>query len=446
MLQKLSFGLDANIVKLISVKKEEPQWMLDFRLQALDYFEKLSMPKWGPDLSVLDLSGIRYYVEPDEKHKSSWEEIPQKIKATFARLGLLEAEQKYLAGLEVQHESEVVYGKLRDEWAEKGVIFLDTDSALRKYPDLFQKYFASVVLPNDNKFAALNSAVWSGGSFIYVPPGVHVTMPLHAYFRIDTERMGQFERTLIIADEGSSLHYVEGCTAPMYSSVSLHSAVVEIIAKKGSRVCYSTIQNWSKNVYNLVTKRAVAYQNATIEWIDGNLGGATTMKYPGVVLKGEGARAEVLSIAIASSEGQVQDTGAKAIHLASKTSSRIISKSISKNGGKNSYRGLVKVAEGAKNCKSFVQCSSLILDKESVSVAYPFIDVAESDVDVGHEAKISKIEEEQVFYLVSRGISYQEAQTIIVNGFIEPFIKKLPMEYAIEMNRLIELEMEDSVG
>lgn len=439
-------GLNEEIVRSISAKKQEPEWMLNFRLEALKCFEARPMQKWGPSLSALDMNDIYYYIKPIEKQISSWDDVPQEIKYTFDRLGVPESEKKYLAGMGAQYESEVVYHNLKQEWADQGVIFLDTDSGLKLYPEIFKEYFGTVIPMNDNKFAALNSAVWSGGSFVYIPKGVHVTMPLQTYFRINAEQMGQFERTLIIADEGSSVHYIEGCTAPMYKTSSLHSAVVEIIAKKGAKVRYSTIQNWSRNVYNLVTKRAIAYENALVEWIDGNLGSGITMKYPSVILKGDGARAEILSIAMASTDGQIQDAGAKALHLASNTSSRIISKSISKNGGRCSYRGVVKVAKGAKNCKSFVQCDALILDEKSISDTYPFIDIAEQDVEIGHEAKVSKIGDEQVFYLMSRGLSAQDAQTLIVNGFISPFVKELPMEYAIEMNRLIALEMEGSIG
>jgi len=439
-------GLNENIVRDISRRKNEPRWILELRLEALKYFEDRPFPKWGPSLEKLDPYDIYYYIKPAEKKHSSWDDVPQDIKITFDKLGVPESERKHLAGTGAQYESEVVYHNLQEEWEKKGVIFCDTDTALQKYPDLFKKYFGTVVGLNDNKFAALNSAVWSGGSFIYVPKGVHIDMPLQTYFRINAEQMGQFERTLIIADEGSFVHYVEGCTAPAYTTASLHSAVVEIIAKKGARVRYSTIQNWSHNIYNLVTKRAVAYQDAIVEWIDGNLGSGVTMKYPCVVLKEKGARAEIMSIALASSCGQVQDSGGKIIHGAPETSSRIISKSISKNGGRCSYRGMIKVPRGMKKCKSFVQCDALMLDDKSVSDTYPYIDIAESDVDVGHEAKVSRVGDEQLFYLMSRGLSAQDAQSLIVNGFIEPFVKLLPMEYALEMNRLIELEMEGSIG
>lgn len=439
-------GLNEKIVRDISAKKNEPEWMLEFRLQSLAYFEARPMQTWGPSLKELDPNDIYYYIKPLEKGGTSWDEIPASLKNTFDRLGVPQSEQRHLAGLGAQYESEVVYHNLRQEWKDKGVIFLDTDSALQQYPEIFKQYFGTVVPQNDNKFAALNSAVWSGGSFVYIPKGVHVDMPLQTYFRINAEQMGQFERTLIIAEEDSFVHYVEGCTAPVYSTSSLHSAVVEIIAKKGARVRYSTIQNWSRNVYNLVTKRAHAYENAVVEWIDGNLGSKITMKYPSVVLKEPGARAEILSIAMASNEHQIQDSGGKAIHEAPHTSSRIISKSISKNGGRASYRGTVKVLPNAPHSKSFVQCDALILDSNSCSDTYPFIDINNHEVDIGHEAKVSRIGDEQIFYLMTRGLSEESAQTLIVNGFIEPFVKQLPMEYALEMNRLIELEMEGSIG
>jgi Fe-S cluster assembly protein SufB len=443
---KTELGLNEKIVREISAQKQEPEWMLEIRLKALQCFIDLEMPKWGPDLSVLDPQNIFYYIKQTEKVERSWSDVPEDVKQTFEHLGLPQAEKQYLAGLGAQYESEVVYHNLKKEWREKGVIFLDTDSALKEFPEVFKEYFGTVVPYNDNKFAALNTAVWSGGSFIYVPPKVHVTVPLQAYFRINAERVGQFERTLIIADQDSIITYVEGCTAPAYSTSALHSAVVEIIAKHSSRVRYYTIQNWSKNVFNLVTKRAIAYKNSVIEWIDGNLGSNVTMKYPAVVLREEGAKAEVLSIAIASSQEQVQDTGAKMIHLASNTSSRVISKSISRNGGRASYRGLVKVVKGAKNCKSFVQCDALILDEKSRSDAYPRMDLADNTVNCAHEASVSKIDDDQIFYLTSRGIDINFARTMIVNGFVEPFVKELPMEFAVEINRLIELEMEGSVG
>ena len=439
-------GLNASVVEDISKRKNEPSWMYDFRLKSLANFEARPMQLWGPDLSALNMQDIYYYIRPVEKQGSSWSEVPESIKQTFDRLGVPESERQYLAGMGAQYESEVVYHNLKQEWADKGVIFTDTDTGLREHPEIFKKYFGTVIPFNDNKFAALNSAVWSGGSFVYIPKGVHLDVPLQTYFRINAESMGQFERTLIIADEGSYVHYVEGCTAPTYNTSSLHAAVVEIIAMKGSRVRYSTIQNWSQNVYNLVTKRAFAYQDALVEWIDGNLGSGVTMKYPAVFLKEPGARAEVLSIAMASRVGQVQDAGAKAIHEAPHTTSRIISKSISKKGGRSSYRGTVKVAKDAYNCKSFVQCDALILDDKSISDTYPYIDVAHDDVQIEHEARVSRIGDEQLFYVMSRGLSEDAARAMIVNGFIEPFVKELPMEYALEMNRLIELEMEGSIG
>lgn len=443
---KSALGLSESVVCDISARKLEPAWMLEIRLAALHHFMKSPMPCWGPDLRMLDVNDLYYYVKPVKQQQRRWEDVPSDIKNTFDRLGVPEAERKYLAGLGAQYESEVVYHNLRAEWQEKGVIFLDTDSALREYPDLVKQYFGTVVAYNDNKFAALNTAVWSGGSFIYVPKGVQVTIPLQAYFRINAEKMGQFERTLIIADDGSLVTYVEGCTAPTYSSGSLHSAVVEIVACPGSRVRYYTIQNWSKNVYNLVTKRAIAYEQAVVEWIDGNLGSGVTMKYPAVILKGQGARAEMLSIAMASSSEQTQDTGGKVIHMAPNTSSRIVSKSISTNAGRTSYRGLVKIANGAVNSKSFVQCDALILDSKSRSDTYPCIDVKEARVNVGHEATVSKLSDDQLFYLMSRGFNRNAARTLMINGFIEPFVTALPMEFAVEMNRLIELEMEGSVG
>jgi Fe-S cluster assembly protein SufB len=439
-------GLNESIVREISARKGEPEWMLEFRLQALKHFIDRPMPSWGPDLSALDHNDIYYYIKPIEQKHSSWEEVPEDIKNTFDRLGVPQAERQYLAGLGAQYESEMVYHKLRQEWVDQGVIFLDCDSGLAQYPELFKKYFGTVIPANDNKFAALNSAVWSGGSFVYIPKGVQVTAPLQTYFRINAQQMGQFERTLIIADEGSFVHYIEGCTAPNYSGNSLHSAVVEIIALPGARVRYSTIQNWSRNVFNLVTKRAIAYENAIVEWVDGNLGSGVTMKYPCVVLKGMGARAEILSVAMACHPGQVQDAGGKVIHLASNTSSRIISKSISSQGGRSSYRGLVSVSPQAHNCKVSVQCDALLLDSFSRSDTYPTMKVFAHDSDVSHEASVGRISQDKLFYLMSRGISEAEARTLIVNGFIEPFVKELPMEYAVEMNRLIAMEMEGSIG
>jgi Fe-S cluster assembly protein SufB len=437
-------GLDAEIVHQISDMKNEPQWMRDFRLKSLEIFNSKPMPKWGGDVS-LDFNDIYYYIKPSDRQGRSWDDVPDDIKRTFDKLGIPEAEKKFLSGVKAQYESEVVYGSLREELSNQGVIFTDTDSAVRDYPDLVREYFAKIIPPTDNKFAALNSAVWSGGSFIYVPKGVKIEFPLQAYFRINAENMGQFERTLIIVDEGAQIHYVEGCTAPMYSTESLHSAVVEIMVKKDARCRYTTIQNWANNIYNLVTKRAMAYENATMEWIDGNLGSRLTMKYPAVYMMEPGARGEILSIAFAS-QGQHQDAGAKVVHCAPNTSSRIISKSISKNGGRSSYRGLVRVEKDAHKSKSNVVCDALILDSKSRSDTYPYIEIENQDVTIGHEASVSRIGEEQLFYLQSRGLSEAEASTMIVNGFIEPLVKELPMEYAVEMNRLIELQMEGSVG
>ena len=419
--------------------------MLVYRLKALDIFEKKQLPSWGPDLSALNLDDIQYYIQPQVAQKRTWEEVPEKIRVEFDRLGIPKAERKFLAGVGAQFESEVIYKSLKEEWKAKGVIFCDPNTALREHSEIFKKYFGTVIPPHDNKFAALNSAVWSGGSFVYIPKGVHVTMPLQAYFRIDQERMGQFERTLIIAEEGSYVHYVEGCSAPAYNSSSLHSAVVEIIAHKDAHVRYTTIQNWSDNVYNLVTKRAVAHEGATVEWIDGNFGSKVTMKYPSIILKGERSKGQVISIAVAG-DGQHQDTGAKIIHLAPNTTSQIISKSISKAGGRSSYRGLLKVAKGAVGAKAKVQCDALLFGDTSRSDTYPTVDIKESKVDVGHEASVSKIDDEQLFYLMSRGVSQQEASAMVVNGFIDCFVKELPMEYAVEINRLIALEMEGSIG
>ncbi len=442
---KAEKGLSEKVVNVISEIKGEPDWMRQFRLKALQTFYSKPDVTWGADLSTLNFQDIYYYIKPSDRSERTWEEVPNDIKNTFERLGIPEAERKYLAGVGAQYDSEVVYHKLKEDLENKGVIFLGTDQALKEHPDLFKEYFGKLIPPADNKYAALNSAVWSGGSFIYVPPGVHVDIPLQAYFRINSERMGQFERTLIIADEGSFVHYVEGCTAPTYSSESLHSAVVEIFVKRGGRVRYSTIQNWANNVYNLVTKRALCEEDATMEWVDGNLGSSVTMKYPAVILKGRGSHGEVLSIAFAG-KGQHQDTGAKIIHVAPDTTSRIISKSISKDGGRASYRGLLKVLEGAFRAKSNVVCDALILDDKSRSDTYPYIEVNEKQVSIGHEATVSKINDEQLFYLMSRGIAEGEASSMIVNGFIEPLVKELPMEYAIELNRLIQLQMEGSVG
>ncbi len=437
-------GLDAEIVHQISDIKNEPDWMREFRLQSLEIFESKPTPSWGGDIKI-DFQDIYYYLKPAESQGKTWDDVPQEIKETFDKLGIPEAEKKFLAGVKAQFESEVVYGSLQEELGEKGVIFTDTDTAVREHPDLLREYFATIIPPHDNKMAALNSAVWSGGSFIYIPPGVKIDFPLQAYFRINAESMGQFERTLIICDEGSQVHYVEGCTAPMYSTESLHSAVVEVVVKRNARCRYTTIQNWANNIYNLVTKRAVAYQDATMEWVDGNLGSKLTMKYPAVYMLEPGARGEILSIAF-SSGVQHQDAGAKLVHCAANTTGQIISKSISKNGGRSSYRGLVKVEKGATGSKSNVVCDALILDTDSRSDTYPYIEIAEQDVTIGHEASVSRIGEEQLFYLMSRGLTESEASTMIVNGFVEPLIKELPMEYAVEMNRLIQLQMEGSVG
>ncbi len=441
---KAEKGLNAEIVAQISEMKGEPGWMRDFRLKSYEIFESKPMPKWGGNIAI-DFQDIYYYLKPANEQGRTWDDVPQEIKDTFDKLGIPEAEKKYLAGVKAQFESEVVYGSLQDDLGKKGVIFTDTDTAIKEHPELLREYFGKIIPPSDNKFAALNSAVWSGGSFIYVPPGVKIEFPLQAYFRINAEQMGQFERTLIIVDEGAEVHYVEGCTAPMYTTESLHSAVVEIMVKKEGRCRYTTIQNWANNIYNLVTKRAMAYENALMEWIDGNLGSQLTMKYPAVYMMEPGARGEILSIAF-SSKGQHQDAGAKVVHCAPNTKSRIISKSISKNGGRSSYRGLCKVEDGATDCKSNVVCDALILDPESRSDTYPYIEVEEQDVQIEHEASVSRIGEEQLFYLMSRGLTEAEASSMIVSGFIEPLIKELPMEYAVEMNRLIELQMEGSVG
>ena len=438
-------GLDAEIVAQISEMKGEPAWMREFRLDAFRYFESQPTPSWGGALDKIDFQDIYYYMRASDRQEKSWDDVPEEIRETYEKLGIPEAEQKYLSGVKAQYESEVVYGSLKQDLADQGVIFTDTDSALRDHEDLFREYWATVIPSHDNKFAALNSAVWSGGSFIYVPPGVEIPFPLQAYFRINSENMGQFERTLIIVDEGAKIHYVEGCTAPVYTTNSLHSAVVEIVVKRNARCRYSTIQNWSNNVFNLVTKRAHAYGDSLMEWVDGNLGSELTMKYPAVHLMEPGARGETLSIAFANA-GQHQDAGAKMVHEAPHTSSRIISKSISKGGGRASYRGLVKVNRGAEGCKSNVVCDALILDPESRSDTYPYIECEEDDVSLEHEASVSKIAEEQLFYLMSRGLSEAEASSMIVTGFIEPLVKELPMEYAVEMNRLIELQMEGSVG
>jgi Fe-S cluster assembly protein SufB len=438
-------GLTKEIVIEISRMKNEPEWMLDFRLKSLEQFFKMATPRWGGNLDDLDYDDITYYVKPSEKQGKTWEEVPEEIKATFDKLGIPEAEQKFLAGVSAQYESEVVYHSMQEDLEKQGVIFTDTDTALREHPEIFKEYFGTVIPPNDNKFAALNSAVWSGGSFIYVPKGVKCEIPLQAYFRINKENMGQFERTLIICDEDSMVHYVEGCTAPVYSTNSLHSAVVEIIVKKNARCRYTTIQNWAPNIYNLVTKRAVAEEDATMEWIDGNIGSKLTMKYPAVVLKGRGAKGMVLSIAIAG-KGQHQDAGAKMIHLAPDTSSTIVSKSISKHGGKVTYRGLASFGRNSQGSKANIKCDTLIMDKESTSDTIPYNEIFNDNVVLEHEATVSKVSEDQLFYLMSRGLSEAEATQMIVMGFIEPFTKELPMEYAVEMNRLIKFEMEGSIG
>ncbi len=441
---KAQKGLSTEVVKQISDIKDEPDWMRKFRLRSLDIFHSKPMPDWGGEIS-LDFDDIYYYLKPTNKQGRTWDEVPEEIKDTFEKLGIPEAERKYLAGVKAQFESEVVYGSLKEELGDQGVIFTDTDTAIKEHPELVEEYFAKIISPEDNKFAALNSAVWSGGSFIYVPPGVKIEYPLQAYFRINAENMGQFERTLIIVDEGAEVHYVEGCTAPMYSSESLHSAVVEIVCQKNSRCRYTTIQNWANNIYNLVTKRAHAYADATMEWVDGNLGSKLTMKYPAVHMMEPGARGEILSIAF-SSAGQHQDAGAKLVHAAPNTTGQIISKSISKHRSLSSSLSLSRVEKGAHGSRCNVVCDALILDPESRSDTYPYIEINEQDVSVGHEASVSRIGEEQLFYLTSRGLTEAEASTMIVNGFIEPLVKELPMEYAVEMNRLIQLQMEGSVG
>ncbi|QRV01437.1 Fe-S cluster assembly protein SufB [Arcanobacterium phocisimile] len=439
-------GLDEGIVRDISAKKNEPEWMLKKRLKALKLYERRPMPTWGADLSGIDFDSIKYYVKSTEGQANTWEDLPEEIKNTYDRLGIPEAEKaRLVAGVAAQYESEVVYHKIREDLEEQGVIFLDTDTGLREHPEIFQEFFGTAVPLGDNKFASLNSAVWSGGSFIYVPKGVHVEIPLQAYFRINTENMGQFERTLIIADEDSYVHYVEGCTAPIYSSDSLHSAVVEIFVKKNARVRYTTIQNWSNNVYNLVTKRAIVEEGGTMEWIDGNIGSKVTMKYPAVYLTGPHARGETLSIAFAGA-GQYQDTGSKMVHMAPHTSSSIVSKSVARGGGRSAYRGLVQMNPEAKHSKSNVLCDALLVDSISRSDTYPYVDVRVDDVEMGHEATVSKVSEEQLFYLMSRGIEETEAMAMIVRGFVEPIARELPMEYALELNRLIELQMEGSVG
>ena len=439
-------GLSEDVVRNISALKGEPEWMLEMRLKGLRLFDKKPMPSWGSDLGGINFDTIKYFVRSTEKQANSWEDLPEDIRNTYDKLGIPEAEKKRLvAGVAAQYESEVVYHAIREDLEQQGVIFLDTDTGLKEHPELFREYFGSVIPVGDNKFAALNTAVWSGGSFIYVPKGVKVDIPLQAYFRINTENMGQFERTLIIVDEDAYVHYVEGCTAPIYSSDSLHSAVVEIIVKRGARCRYTTIQNWSNNVYNLVTKRAVAHEGATMEWIDGNIGSKVTMKYPAVWLVGEHARGETLSIAFAG-EGQHQDAGAKMVHAAPNTSSSVISKSVARNGGRTSYRGLVQVQEGCSGSKSTVKCDALLVDDISRSDTYPYVDVRDDDVSMGHEASVSKVSEDQLFYLMSRGIEEDEAMAMIVRGFVEPIARELPMEYALELNRLIALQMEGAVG
>lgn len=439
-------GIDENVVREISADKHEPEWMLDLRLKGFQAFLEKPMPQWGVDLSGFDAQDFKYYVKPMDHQAKSWSDLPPDIKNTYDRLGIPEAEkQRLVAGVAAQYESEVIYNSIRDELANQGVIFCDTDTAVQKYPDLVKKYFNTVVRYNDNKFAALNTAAWSGGSFVYVPKGVHVTIPLQAYFRINTENMGQFERTLIIADEGSYVHYVEGCTAPLYSTDSLHAAVVEIIVEPHARVRYTTVQNWSNNVYNLVTQRAYVKEGGTMEWVDGNIGSKASMKYPACILAGEYAKASTLSLSFAGS-GQYQDTGAKMIHLAPHTSSTIVSKSISKDGGRSSYRGLVKIPKGAFDAHSSVSCDALLVDEFSRSDTYPHVDVREDEVTMSHEATVSKVSQDQLFYLQQRGIEEREAMGMIVRGFVEPISRELPMEYALELNRLVELQMEASVG
>lgn len=438
-------GLNRNIVIAISEQKNEPGWMTDFRLKSLEIFESKSMPSWGADLSDLVQNDIHYYVKPIVSKQKDWDEVPDRIRDTFEKLGVPQAERSMLAGVGAQFESEVIYKRLKEKWNKKGVVFLDTESALKEYPEIFKKYFSTIIPPHDNKFAALNSAVWSGGSFVYVPKGVYIDQPLQAYFRIDSQSMGQFERTLIIAEPGSYIHYVEGCSAPIYRANSLHSAVVEVVALQESHVRYTTIQNWSNNVYNLVTKRAHAHEKAVVEWVDGNFGSKVTMKYPCIVLKGKQSRGQIISIAVAGA-GQHQDSGAKVIHLADDTTSNVVAKSISKNGGRSSYRGLLKVGKNLKGVVSRVQCDALLFDEKSRSDTYPTVDIACDHVDIGHEATVSKISDEQLFYLMSKGLTAQQAQAMIVNGFIDCFVSQLPMEYAIEINRLIEHEMEGSIG
>jgi Fe-S cluster assembly protein SufB len=438
-------GLTRETVEEISAIKDEPQWMRDFRLRAYDHFLKRPMPSWTTGLHKIDFDKIMYYRKPSEREEKSWEDVPDQIKQTFERLGIPEAERKFLAGVGAQYDSEVVYHSVKEELSKLGVVFMGTDQALKEYPDIFKKYFATVVPPEDNKFAALNSAVWSGGSFVYVPKGVEVPLPLQAYFRINGENTGQFERTLIVVDEGAKVHYIEGCTAPIYATDSLHVAVVEVVALANSNVRYTTIQNWSNDVYNLVTKRAHAHENSRVEWIDANTGARTTYKYPSIYLRGRGATADIISVAVAG-RGQHQDTGAKAIHLAPDTKSRIVSKSVSKDGGRATYRGHLKVAPGATGVVASVRCDALMLDDESRSDTYPYIDIQEDDTTMTHEATVGKISQDQIFYLMSRGLSENEAQNLVVQGFLEVFTKELPMEYAIEFNRLVKMEMEGALG
>jgi Fe-S cluster assembly protein SufB len=444
-LRETKRGLTRDTVEEISRFKGEPDWMLQYRLRAYDHFLKRKMPNWGGDLGTIDFDKIVYYRKPSEREEKSWDDVPDQIKATFEKLGIPEAERKFLAGVGAQYDSEVVYHSVREELSNIGVVFMGTDQALKEYPEIFRQYFGTVVPAEDNKFAALNAAVWSGGSFVYVPKGVEVPLPLQAYFRINGENTGQFERTLIVVDEGAKVHYIEGCTAPIYATDSLHAAVVEVVALAGSKVRYTTIQNWSNDVYNLVTKRAHAYERATVEWVDANTGSRLTMKYPAIYLRGEGATAEVISVAVAG-KGQHQDTGAKAVHLAPNTTSRIVSKSVSKDGGRATYRGQLRVAPGATGVTASVRCDALMLDDQSRSDTYPYIDIQEDDTTMTHEATVGKVSAEQVFYLMSRGLTENEATNLIVQGFLEVFTKELPMEYAIEFNRLVKLEMEGSLG
>ena len=438
-------GIGVDVVREISALKGEPQWMLNFRLKALDIFLEMPMPEWGVDLGALDFEEFYYFMRATDSKKRTWEEVPDAIKETFDKLGIPEAERKYLAGVETQMDSEAVYSSLKEEWESHGIIFVDMDTAIREHPELVQAHISTVVPIRDNKFAALNSAFWSGGSFVYVPKGVNVEIPLQAYFRINAQSLGQFERTIIIADEGSNVHYIEGCTAPQYAEAALHTGVIEIFVKKGAHARYTTIQNWSRNVYNLVTQRAVVDEDGLMEWVDGNLGSGVTMKYPAVILKGARAHGMILSIAFAGDD-QHYDAGAKAIHLAPDTTSIITSKSISKGNGRSGFRGLVRVSRGAEGAQSKMVCDALLLDPESRSDTYPYIDVSEDNSKIEHEATVSKISEDQLFYLMSRGLSEEQASAIIINGFLEPFVKELPMEYAVELNRLIQLQMEGSVG